>query len=183
MFNLKGKKYKAKLATLLVMVLTFIMPTMAFASEAPDNADDNIIYHNETWVAPNKHIEVTVYDLGDGYTSTETITTEDVTSGLLRASGTKTQSSTVEIKNGKTIAATVTVSATFSYDGKTAIVVDSSHSKSIKTGYSEKSYSELARDMSLLYGDAMANTSLSVKDDSTGKAYAGLAVVYCGKNG
>ena len=158
-------------------------PAVAFVSEALDNANENIISHNKTWVAPNKYVEVTVYDLDDGFTLTETITTEDAGFNLLRASGTKTQSSTVEIKNGKILAATVTVKATFSYDGKTAIVTESSHSKSIKPGYSESSYSTLKRDMSLLYGDAMANTSLSVKNNSTGKVYAGIALVTCGKNG
>ena len=109
MLNFKSKRYSVIFATLLVTILTFTMSTVAFASETPDNTNGNIISHDETWITPNKHVEVTVYDLDDGFTLTETITTEDTGFNLLRASGTKTQSSTVEIKNGSAIAATITV--------------------------------------------------------------------------
>lgn len=87
------------------------------------------------------------------------------------------------MKNGNFLAATCTVKATFSYNSSTATISSSTHSKSIKTGYSEDAYSTLNRDMSFLYGDAIANTYLSVRNNSTGKAYLGIAMVSCGKNG
>lgn len=182
MLNFNIKKSKAQLAALLVMALTFVMPTVAFASETPTDANENIIYHNETWVTPNKHIEVTVYDLGDGFTSTETITTEDVISKLLRASGTKTQNSTIEIKNGSTVAATITVEGTFSYDGNKATVTSYSQSKSVKTGYTQTSWNT-QNSNSGLFSDAYVSASLTVKNDNTGKSYSGSAKVTCGKNG
>jgi hypothetical protein len=173
---------KAILATLLVMILTFVMPTAAFASETPDNTNGNIISHSETWVTPYKHAEVTVYDLGDGFTSTETIT-EEYESCLLRASGTKTKSSTVEIKNGSAVAATITVKGSFSYNGSNATVTSASHSRSVKSGYTEDSWSTNKRDSSTLYGDAMVSAMLTVKNNSSGKTYVGNAMVTCGKNG
>ncbi|GLC79283.1 hypothetical protein [Lacrimispora brassicae] len=183
MLNFKGTKQLSKsiLAILLVMVFTFVMATAAFASEALDNANGNIISHSETWVTPYKHVEVTVYDLGDGFTSTEIITDEYGT-GLQRASGTKTQKSTVEIKNGSAVAATITVSGTFSYDGSSAKVTDYSHSKSVKSGYTETSWSTNKGGSGLL-SDAYVGASLTIKQTSTSKTYSGSAKVTCGKNG
>jgi hypothetical protein len=184
MQNFKDTKLSSKaiLATLLVMILTFVMPTAAFASETPDNSNGNIISHSETWVTPYKHVEVTVYDLGDEFTSTETITTERNGSGLLRSSGTLTQSSTVEIKNGSAVAATITVKGSFSYNGSKATVTSASHSRSVKSGYTEASWSTNKGDSSTL-SDAYVGASLTVKNNSSGKSYSGSAKVTCGKNG
>lgn len=184
MQNFKDMKLstKAVLAALLVMILTFVMPTMAFASETPDNTNGNIISHSETWITPYKHVEVTVYDLGDEFTSTETITTEHNGSGPLRSSGTLTQSSTVEIKNGSAVAATITVKGSFSYNGSQATVTSANHSRSVKSGYTETSWSTNKGNSGIL-SDAYVGASLTVKNNSSGKSYSGSAKVTCGKNG
>ncbi len=185
MQNFKDAKLSSKtiLVTLLVMILTFVMPTAAFASETSDNTNGNIISHSETWVTPYKHVEVTVYDLGDEFTSMETITTERNGSALLRSSsGTLTQSSTVEIKNGSAVAATITVKGSFSYNGSKATVTSASHSRSVKSGYTETSWSTNKGGSSTL-SDAYVGASLTVKNNSSGKSYSGSAKVTCGKNG
>lgn len=184
MQNFKDTRLSSKtiLVTLLVMILTFVMPIAAFANETPNNTNGDIISRSETWVTPYKHAEITVYDLGDGFTSTETIT-EEYESGLLRASGTKTKSSTVEIKNGSAVAATITIKGSFSYDGSSAIVTSASYSRSVKSGYTEDSWSTNKRDSSALYGDAMVNAMLIVKNNSSGKTYIGNAMITCSKDG
>mgnify|MGYP001861038112 CR=1 FL=1 len=173
---------KSLYTTILLTSITFSMTTNIFANDIQPVVTNNqsIISHSETWVTPQKNIEVTVYDLGDGFTATETVTSEYK---LEKASGIKKQTSTTEIKNKSEVAATITVFGEFSYDGKSARVIDCSYSKSIKSGYSEISWSTNKRDSSILYGDAIVNASLNVKNNSTGKSYVGLCMVTCGKNG
>lgn len=162
------------------MIFTLGMTTAAFASEISSNTNGNIISHSETWVTPFKYVEVTVYDLGDGFTATEMVT-DDIS--LLRASGTKSQKATTEIKNGSTVAATLTVSGTFSYDGKSAKITDYSSSRSVKSGYAEDSWSTTKRDSSFLYGDARVHSILTVKKNGSSKTYVAFVQVTCGKNG
>ena len=118
MWLFKGMKRISKSLTALLMatVLSISAVPTALASNVSESETGQVVSHSEEWVSPNKRVEVTVYDLGDGFTATETITDEYV-SGVQRASGTKTQTSTVEIKNKSVVAATITVSGTFSYDG------------------------------------------------------------------
>ena len=168
-------------AVILALVLSLSLCIPAFASDTSVSANQNIISHSEEWIAQNKRMEVTVYDLGDGFTATETITDEYV-SGAQRASGTKTQTSTVEVKNGSDVAATITVSGTFSYDGSKATVIDYSHSKSIRTGYEETGWGT-AKGNSGFLRDAYVSAELTVKQLSTSKSFSGTAKVTCSKNG
>ena len=169
-------------AVILALVLSLSLCIPAFASDTSVSANQNIISHSEEWIAQNKRVEVTVYDLGNVFTATETITDEYV-SGVQRASGTKTQTSTVEIKNKSVVAATITVSGTFSYDGSKAEVVKSSYSRTISSGYTEDQWATGERDSSLLMGDALVNAILIIKHDETGRTYTGTAQVTCSKNG
>lgn len=170
----------------MAMVASFIVcPAMAIEPTEMEKINiGDVIAHSETWVTPNKRIEVTVYDLGDGVTCTETII-DDYGNNLQRASGTKTQTSTVEIKKSTEVIATITVSGTFSYDGKDVKVTDSSYSRSVKLGYTEDSWSTGQRDSNAWVDNAIVNAILIVKerDNDSGKSYTGYAYVSCGKNG
>lgn len=184
MWLFKGMKRISKSLTALLMatVLSISAVPTALASNVSESETGQVVSHSEEWVSPNKRVEVTVYDLGDGFTATETITDEYV-SGVQRASGTKTQTSTVEIKNKSVVAATITVSGTFSYDGSKAEVVKSSYSRTISSGYTEDQWATGERDSSLLMGDALVNAILIIKHDETGRTYTGTAQVTCSKNG
>lgn len=183
MWLFKGMKRISKSLTALLMatVLSISAVPTALASNVSESETGQVVSHSEEWVSPNKRVEVTVYDLGDGFTATETITDEYV-SGAQRASGTKTQTSTVEVKNGSDVAATITVSGTFSYDGSKATVIDYSHSKSIRTGYEETGWGT-AKGNSGFLRDAYVSAELTVKQLSTSKSFSGTAKVTCSKNG
>ncbi|WP_312447087.1 hypothetical protein, partial [Lacrimispora sp.] len=79
-------------------------------------------------------------------------------------------------------AATITVKGSFSYNGSNATVTSASHSRSVKSGYTETSWSTNKGGSSTL-SDAYVGASLTVKNNSSGKSYSGSAKVTCGKNG
>jgi hypothetical protein len=89
---------------------------------------------------------------------------------------------TAEIKNGTDVAATITVYGRFSYDGSSATVINYSHSKSIKSGYTESSWTTSKGNSGFLQ-DAFVGASLTVKETSTSKTYSKSAKVTCSKNG
>lgn len=169
------------LAAVLVVIMSLCLAPAAFAAETQEQGTESIISHSVNWVEPNKRIEITEYDLGDGFTATETVV-DEYTVGLMRNSGTKTQTKTVEIKNGTSVAATITVSGTFSYDGKDAKVTSYSHDKDIKAGYTETG-SGTSKGNSGLLNDAYVSAQLTVKQTSTSKSFSATAKVTCSKNG
>lgn len=168
------------LAILMTVSLSFGLSSVAFASDYESEDTQDIIYQVEEWVTPQTFVTTTVYDLGDGFTATETITTSY--DAVTRASGTLTQTSTVEIKNGTSVAATITVFGRFSYDGKSATVLSASYSKSVKPGYTETSWSTGQGNSGFLHG-AYVTATLKVKQNSTGKSFSETAKVTCSKNG
>lgn len=171
---------KRILTAVLALSLAFTFSITSFAVDESTDSGATVISHSETWVTPQKHVTVTVYDLGDGFTATETTVDEYA---LTRATGTKTQTKTYEVKDKSVVAATVTVSGTFSYDGKDCIVVSASHSRTVYSGYTEDSWSTNKRDSSWLYGDAMVNALLVITRNTDGKKFFGNVMVTCGKNG
>lgn len=178
MKNISKKLVSKAISVLLITVFTLSMTTAAFANEGSENMQGKVLSYSERW-EPYGHIEVTVYDLGDGFTSTETRTDEFP---LQRISGVKSQKLTVEIKNGSSVAGSVTVSGTFSYDGKSATVTSANCSRTVKSGYTETSWSSGKGNAGLLW-DARVEASLTVREKSTSKTYSGSAKVTCSKNG
>lgn len=143
---------------------------------------ENIISHSVNWVDPNKKVEITEYDLGDGFTATETVVNE-YTVGLTRASGTKEQTSTYELKHSKEVVATVTAKGKFSYDGNEAIVVSSDCSRTVKSGYTETQWSTSSQNSSFWTGSARITAILMVEHNDTGRSITGVAEVTCSKDG
>jgi len=184
MFKIKGTKLLGKFlsgimaATIIVCSVT----TTAFASGTPgagNEPDDEgaIISHNEVWVTPLEYVETTIYDLGDGFTATVTNTTEY---GVSRASGTKTDTQEIEIKDGKTLAATVKVTGTFSFDGSKATVTSASQTRSVKSGYKETGWGT-GKSNSTTLSSAYVSATLTVSGNNT--EITKTAKVTCGKNG
>lgn len=153
--------------------------TPIYASNVRDVTNGSVIYHNEEWVTPFTCIDKTVYDLGDGFTSTVTTTDEY---SRVKASGTKTQTQTIDIKNGTAVAASVTVSGSFSYTGSEAKVTSASQTRSVKSGYAEQSW-DTKKSNSSTFSSAYVSATLKVKNNSTGNTYSGTAKVTCGNNG
>ena len=172
---------KSLYTTILLTGITFNMTTNIFANDVQPVVTNNqsIISHSETWVTPQKNIEVTVYDLGDGFTATETVTSEYK---LEKASGIKKQTSTTEIKNKSEVAATITVFGEFSYDGKSAKVISYNHSRAIMPGHTEISWNTSKGDSGFL-SDAYVKASITVRQTSTSKTFSDSAKVTCDKNG
>ena len=168
-------------ATVLVVIMSLSLVPAAFAVEPQEQGTEEIISHSVNWVEPNKRIEITEYDLGDGFTATETVI-DEYSVGLMRNSGTKKQTKTVDVKNGSSVAATITVSGTFSYDGKKATVTSYSHDKDIKAGYVETGWGASKGNSGLL-NDAYVSAQLTVKQTSTSKSFSATAKVTCSKNG
>ncbi|MDY5415072.1 hypothetical protein [Anaerotignum sp.] len=168
---------------LVISALTCGSKATAYASERNDGMNGKVISYSIQHISPTKQVEVTVYDLGDGYTATETTVTED-TNMMSRASasGDKTQNKDVELKNGKETAATIKVSAVFSYDGSRAAVKEYNQSKTIRSGYTETAWNTDKGD-STAFKDAFVSAKLTVKNDKTGKSVSGSAKVTCSKNG
>ena len=180
----RGKKARRLGSLLLVMLIvvscSFGLSSVAFASCYEPVDVKEIVYYFEEWVTPQTFVATTVYDLGDGFTATQTITTSYA--AVTRASGTLTQTSTVEVKNGTSVAATLTVIGNFSYDGKSATVLSASHSRSVKDGYTETVWSTGSGNSGFLR-DAYVTASLTVKQNSTGKSFSETAKVTCSKSG
>ena len=70
---LRLQKMNAPIQTLLSTLLVTIF---LFSIGVAFYKGDKVISHNEEWITPFKSITTTVYDLGDGYTSTVTTTTD-----------------------------------------------------------------------------------------------------------
>lgn len=167
------------------MIMVSGVTTTAFASCTTVDGNERvnngiIISHNEQWTTSLNHVETTTYDLGDGFTATVTTTNKY---GMTRAAGTKTTSQEVEVKEGSVVAGTAKVTASFSFDGKyTAKVISSTHSRTVKPGYSEESWSTSKAN----YQDhllANATSMLKVKNKNTGKTKSATAMVTCTPNG
>lgn len=171
---------KRILTSVLAFSLAFTFSISSFAVDKSADSGTTIISHSDTWVTPQKHVAITVYDLGDGFTAKETTVDEYV---LTRATGTKTQTKTYEVKDKSVIAAIVTVSGTFTYDGNDCIVVNASHSRTVYSGYTEDSWSTGQRDYHWFYGNAIVSALLVVTRDTDGKKFVGNVMVTCGKNG
>ena len=152
---------KAVAAAILVFAMSLTLVPAAFALEPQEQKKEIVTSHSENWMGPNKWVEITEYDLGDGFTAIKTVV-DEYSVGLERASGTK----------GK-----------FSYDGKTAKVVSSSYSRSIEPGYTETQWSTSKQDSSLLTGYARVTAILMVENDDTGRSFTGVAEVTCSKDG
>lgn len=177
---------KAVVAVILVLAMSLTLVPAAFAAEPQEQKKEIVTSHSENWIEPNKRLEITEYDLGDGYTAIKTVV-DDYSVGLTRAfgtkSGTREESSTYEIKYKGHLVATVTAQGKFSYDGQTAKVVSSSYSKSIQPGYTETQWATSKKDSSLLTGSARVTAILTVESDDTGKSFTGVAEVTCSKDG
>ncbi|OUN12024.1 hypothetical protein B5G40_04960 [Flavonifractor sp. An9] len=173
---------KAVAAAILVFAMSLTLVPAAFALEPQEQKKEIVTSHSENWMGPNKWVEITEYDLGDGFTAIKTVV-DEYSVGLERASGTKEQTSTYELKHKKELVATVTARGKFSYDGKTAKVVSSSYSRSIEPGYTETQWSTSKQDSSLLTGYARVTAILMVENDDTGRSFTGVAEVTCSKDG
>lgn len=174
------RRAKQFLTAALALCLCFTFSITSLAVDESTDLDDTIISHSETWVTSQKHIAVTVYDLGDGVIATETTVDEY---GLTRATGIKTQTKTYEIKDKSVLAATITVSGTFSYNGNDCTVDSASQSRTIYSGYSEDSWATGQRDYNWFFGDAIVSASLIITRDTDGKKFPGVVMVTCGVNG
>lgn len=172
---------KRIIATVMVAIMSISLVPAAFAAAPREQKLERVISHSESWVEPNKKVEITEYDLGDGFTAIETVV-DEYNVGLTRSSGTKTQEKTVEIKNGTSVAATITVSGTFTYDGKKAKVTSYSQSRTVKPGYTETSWGASKGNSGLL-NDAHVSAQLTVKQTSTSKSFSASATITCSKNG
>ncbi|GLC79282.1 hypothetical protein [Lacrimispora brassicae] len=77
MLRLKNMKSSIKilLGVLLVTIFLFGIGTAVYESDIIVGRNANIISHDEEWLTPFESIATTVYDLGDGFTSTVTTTT------------------------------------------------------------------------------------------------------------
>lgn len=105
MLNIKGTKLLIKFLSvvLAVMIMVCGITTTAYASCTTVDGNkqvnnETIISYNEQWITPLDHVETTTYDLGNGFTATVTTTSKY---GITRASGTKTDTQQIEIKDGK----------------------------------------------------------------------------------
>lgn len=185
MVKLKKKNVRSPIKSLAAILLSAALmlgtATTAFACEIPNDAYKNMISNSENWVTPYKHVEVSIFDLGDGFSSIET-TIKEYEIGLQRAAGSITQTKTVEIKNGKEVAATITVSGTFSYDGDSAKVTRSNHTRDVKSGYTETAWSTSESNSGFL-SDAVVQASLTVKHENSGKKFSETVKITCDKNG
>lgn len=183
MSKFKSTSLKVISSILVISALTCGSMATAYASEQNDGMNGKVISHSVQHISPTKQVKVTVYDLGDGYTATETNITES-TNMMSRASasGEKTQNKKVELKNGDETAATIKVSGTFAYDGSKAVVKEYDQSKSIRSGYSETAWNT-DKGNSGAFKDAFVSANLTVKNNKTGKSVSGSAKVTCGKNG
>lgn len=179
MFNFKNTKISRKIlsVSLTAMIMVCGLSTTAFASSTTESQNESIVFHSKEWVTPFEQVETTIYDLGDGFTATVKTTSSY---GMLRASGTKTDTQEIEIKDGKIIAATVKVTGSFSFDGSKATVTSASQSRSVKSGYSETYYSK-GQSNSSNFSSAYVSATLTVKGGS--KEFTKTAKVTCGKNG
>ncbi|OUN12026.1 hypothetical protein [Flavonifractor sp. An9] len=176
-----GRMKKRMIATAMVAIMSISLVPAAFAADPQEQKLESVISHSERWVDSNKKVEITEYDLGDGFTAIETVL-DEYNVGLTRNSGTKTQEKTVEIKNGTSVAATITVSGTFTYDGKKATVTSYSHSRTVKPGYTETGWGASKGNSGLL-NDAYVSAKLTVKQTSTSKSFSKTAEITCSKNG
>lgn len=70
LLHLKNMKSPTKvlLGVLIVTILLFGIEMIVYKS-------DNVISYHEQWITPFESIATTIYDLGDGYTSTVTTST------------------------------------------------------------------------------------------------------------
>lgn len=177
-----GSMKKLVSTAIMVVALSLCLVPAAFAAEPQEQGTESIICHSVNWVEPNKRVEITEYDLGDGFTATETVVYE-YSVGLTRASGTLEQTSTYELKHSGKVAATVTAKGKFSYDGNEAIVVSNSCSRTVKSGYTETSWSSSSQNSSIWTGSARVTAILMVEHDDTGKSITGVAEVTCSKDG
>ena len=155
MSKFKSTSVKVISSILVISALTCGSMATAYASEQNDGMNGKVISHSVQHISPTKQVEVTVYDLGDGYTATETNITESTN---------------------------MKVSGTFAYDGSKAVVKDYSQSKGIRSGYSETAWNT-DRGNSGAFKDAFVSAKLTVKNNKTGKSVSGSAKVTCGKNG
>lgn len=64
------RRAKQFLTAALALCLCFTFSITSLAVDESTDLDDTIISHSETWVTSQKHIAVTVYDLGDGVIAT-----------------------------------------------------------------------------------------------------------------
>lgn len=64
------KEKKIQVSCILVLLLLLIGSVPLFTGAAT-----KIISHSEEWITPFDSVETTIYDLGDGFTSTVTTTT------------------------------------------------------------------------------------------------------------
>ena len=177
----KAKRFESiALAIIIAVSFSFGLSSVAFASDYEPEDVQEIIYYAEEWVTPQTFVITTMYNLCDGFVATETITTSYET--ISRASGTLTQTSTVEIKNGTSVAATITVTGRFAYDGSSATVLSASHSRSVNAGYTETSWGTGSGNSGFLHG-AYVTATLGIKQNSTGKSFSETAKVTCSKNG
>ena len=71
MLNFKCMKPSGKIISV-VLAVTFFACALGATAYA---TSDKVIYHAEEWISPFENIEITEYDLGDGYTSTVTTNT------------------------------------------------------------------------------------------------------------
>lgn len=85
MLKFKSTSVKVISFILVISALTCGSMATAYANKLNDGMQGKVISHSIQHISPTKQIEVTVYDLGDGYTATETTVTED-TSMMSRAS-------------------------------------------------------------------------------------------------
>lgn len=85
MSKFKSTSLKVISSILVISALTCGSMATAYASEQNDGMNGKVISYSVQHISPTKQVEVTVYDLGDGYTATETNITES-TNMISRAS-------------------------------------------------------------------------------------------------
>jgi hypothetical protein len=72
---LRLKNMKTPINFLLVTVFLLSIGVTVYKSDNLVSRSTNVISHGKNWLTPFESIETTVYDLGDGFTSTVTTTT------------------------------------------------------------------------------------------------------------
>lgn len=143
-------KKTISMLTALVLVCAMLLPS-CFASE---------------------NTAVTIEDLGNGITVQRTVT---VYESLLRSS-TKKASTTMEYRNKGALIGTVTLTATFGYDGSRAWVVSASGSSSMESGWSYKN-------QSISNSGGTSRLTADIKNTSIGGSVPVNISLTCSKSG